>query len=577
MRRPGLLASKTVLCVGGAVQASAYRVEDPTEGEGGLRRRFLAALAGSVLVLAVAVSAASADVRVSGGQPYVRYDGGTDSAIATCGDRTSPTGGGKQGRVEPSVAIDPQDTSLIVAAANDFCASPVTGDAWEGVYTSRNGGATWTDSLLPGYPGDTSAGGTSSPLFGTDTVASDPILDWDNANRLFVGGVAFNRTATTGRTVLTNADVYVATYTRDPAAPLGIAYARTVVVGQGTPSAFGEGLFNDKPSLKVDSWPLSRFGGNVYVAWTLFTGPLLGNRILFSRSTDAGQTFSKPVIVSKNTPHAQGSDIAVAPNGDVYVFWRQFAFVNGQPDAIGFVKSCLSGFTFHRWETLPQATADASGALYVTWEQVEPVPSDGNSYRPDGQSQVVLAKSTTGGATWSAAAPVDPGPVGHQFAPNIEYDKATNTLALIYYDSREDASYSPYRPPGVQADGTSICGAPVGASICDVLNAFVATSTDGASSWTRKEVSTVGNQPEYEMYFSRRVPFHGDYIWIDADGGKIFGVWTDNRDVVPGIDPREIPGDGFDVHQCRTQNADGSWSADTCPNAGGLDQNIYGG
>jgi hypothetical protein len=34
--------------------------------------------------------------------------------------------------------------------------------------------------------------------------------------------------------------------------------------------------------------------------------------------------------------------------------------------------------------------------------------------------------------------------------------------------------------------------------------------------------------------------------------------------------------DGFDVLQCRVQGTDGTWGADTCPNDGGLDQNIYG-
>jgi hypothetical protein len=30
------------------------------------------------------------------------------------------------------------------------------------------------------------------------------------------------------------------------------------------------------------------------------------------------------------------------------------------------------------------------------------------------------------------------------------------------------------------------------------------------------------------------------------------------------------------VLQCRTQDAAGVWSADTCPNTGGLDQDIFG-
>ena len=45
-----------------------------------------------------------------------------------------------------------------------------------------------------------------------------------------------------------------------------------------------------------------------------------------------------------------------------------------------------------------------------------------------------------------------------------------------------------------------------------------------------------------------------------------------------GVDQRETTPDevGADVLQCRTPLADGSFTGDTCPRAGGLDQNIYG-
>jgi hypothetical protein len=48
---------------------------------------------------------------------------------------------------------------------------------------------------------------------------------------------------------------------------------------------------------------------------------------------------------------------------------------------------------------------------------------------------------------------------------------------------------------------------------------------------------------------------------------------------VAGADPREggdEDADGADVLQCRAPTADGGFGADTCPYAGGLDQNIYG-
>jgi hypothetical protein len=93
------------------------------------------------------------------------------------------------------------------------------------------------------------------------------------------------------------------------------------------------------------------------------------------------------------------------------------------------------------------------------------------------------------------------------------------------------------------------------------------------------------------------VPFQGDYNWIaitDTNGGGAGGleaymVWTDNRDVVRGEDPREEEQDGFDVLQCLVDlgapnptgegpraRSDAPFSGNNCGNNGGLDQQIYG-
>jgi hypothetical protein len=51
---------------------------------------------------------------------------------------------------------------------------------------------------------------------------------------------------------------------------------------------------------------------------------------------------------------------------------------------------------------------------------------------------------------------------------------------------------------------------------------------------------------------------------------------TDTRRAVGGDDPRYDGGEGFDVLQCRTADASGVFGPDTCPNAGALDQDIFG-
>jgi hypothetical protein len=563
-------------------------------------------------------SASAADVKVTDQATYTRHDGGSDAVMATCAnDATGAAAGGERQANEPALAVKHDEPTFLVASANDYCNVPNTGDAWHGIYTSSDGGVTWKNSLLPGYPGDTSTEGQQSPLRPGNFAAGDPLLDWDNDGRLFAGGISFNRTSPneSGFITPTNGHVYVATYVRSVAASLGIDYVRTVIVGEGTPSAFFFGRFNDKPSLKVDDWAGSPREGNVYFAWTLFPGAGQ-DQILFVRSTDGGATFSKPIKISRGVASAQGSDVVVRPNGDVYVFWREFDFqAAGVDDEIVFVKStdggktfgnprtvaaivpyesrdvyvsggsardcgdgaflCVSRFVFSRNGTLPQATADDNGNLYVTWEETAAAASNGDTYRPDGQARVIVAKSTNGGDSWSTVV-ADPEAVGHQFFPNIEFNKASDTLGLIYSDSRADPFYSVNRPIGNQPNpvggsGLSSCGSPASA-VCNVLNTFVATSSDGVT-WSPSLVSSVGHQPQYEMFGGRDIPFHGDYNWVDAFGTTFFGVWADNRDVVPGTDIREAVQDGFDVHQCRAS----ATAPDTCPNAGGLDQNIYGG
>jgi hypothetical protein len=72
-------------------------------------------------------------------------------------------------------------------------------------------------------------------------------------------------------------------------------------------------------------------------------------------------------------------------------------------------------------------------------------------------------------------------------------------------------------------------------------------------------------------------------------GTFAYTTWTDWRNTVQGADPRETTEDSdaatSDVTQCRgiltsapdkKGNTTKSFGADTCPHAGGLDQNIYG-
>ena len=71
------------------------------------------------------------------------------------------------------------------------------------------------------------------------------------------------------------------------------------------------------------------------MCWSRFTGVGGQNKAYFSRSTDSGATFSKPIAISRSNEvkSIQGCDIAIEADGDVFVTFRTFTrnknFQNG--------------------------------------------------------------------------------------------------------------------------------------------------------------------------------------------------------------------------------------------------------
>src|ERR687888_25285 len=377
--------------VGRCTQSSANstKLPHPTRGRKGEistmgPRWFLAA---SILVLATAftgpalgVSANARVTRDDTASSYLRYDGSSDATMAGCST-------GRRSQNEPTVAVDPNDTSVIVAGSNDYCAAMVNGDVWAGYYRSTDGGSSWQDSLFPGYPGDTSSGGLASPTHGSCGAAGDPSQSFDDDGRLFYAFICFNR----GKPV--NGGVYVARYTGD-----GGTYDRTVLVKKGTPSAkfSGSGLFQDKINLAVDQTTGSH-AGNVYVAWSQYNGQAGNNTVLLARSTDHGLTFSHPV---RATPTALGTasfaDVAVGPDGAVYVTFLSYPSASLDSVAAG-----------HQW--FPDI-ASGVGVISVVFYDSRADPAyapdrpPGNTAGGVNSGNVVhtfVAQSTNGGASWS--------------------------------------------------------------------------------------------------------------------------------------------------------------------------------
>ena len=102
---------------------------------------------------------------------------------------------------EPSIACSSRNPRNCIAGANDYrtvdipfpaVGERVTGDAWLGWYTTKDGGLSWRTRLLPGFPQDTSTVGLNSPLRGYGAGA-DPIIRPGTNGLFYYGGLVFDR------------------------------------------------------------------------------------------------------------------------------------------------------------------------------------------------------------------------------------------------------------------------------------------------------------------------------------------------------------------------------------------------
>jgi hypothetical protein len=310
----------------------------------------------------------------------------------------------------------------------------------------------------------------------------------------------------------------------------------------------------------------------------------------YVRSVDCGASFSAPSVITsfiqyrpldESDPEAVPASV---PDDPEFEGEDRTIAAPLTRDCGDFQNHCKSGYTFFRVDavgTQVRSTADqldkAHEWVYLVFDPAKPgtiVDTDSTffSTTPGKGGQAGIYFTRLDGSTGGHTDPVllDNEAVGHQIYPDISADGGV--LHALWWDSRNDSCYSPARPIGNCASGTTVPS----------LDVFATRSVDGGMSWTAStRVSDVTTNPNYEQFDNRTVPFAGDYLWITSLGDFSYGTWTDWRDTVQGSDPRENPededGGTADVKQCRTfDTTTGTWSSDQCPHAGGLDQNIYG-
>ncbi len=440
---------------------------------------------------------------------------------------------------ETAAAASSRNPLHLMAVANDYRSVDIpeswalkkTGDAWIGIYTSLNGGKSWTSTLLPGCPYNIPQCDGAPAIKGLQ-AAADPIVRAGVNGLFFVSGIVFSR-GTNAPSV-----VFVATYIdnndKENGNPIKFVSLKTVDTGTS-------GQFLDKPGLGVD---IPRAGaktvtiqqdsgggsftvGTVYFAYSRFVGSDVNNphsQVMLTRSLDGGQTWTAPQKLSESYAINQATTVAIDPNnGAVYVVWRmiQNASAN-QPNAMLLAKSTDGGKTFTKAATIatitpfdqdddyftfrtrafPAAVVDGKGTLHVAWSQ--------NGTGPGGDARIIVT-STADTKTWSTRTAVDNhSGRGHQFMPALAY--AGGRLMMSWYDMRDDHTYGTYTElPGGRLSETRVAtydSCPAGTTGCDSKSQVFA-STISDSGLHRRHTADVrvsqaaepvlGSSPAFEL------------------------------------------------------------------------------
>jgi hypothetical protein len=183
-------------------------------------------------------------------------------------------------QTEVSVAVDPANHRNLLAASNETLETEVR------IYTSTDGGGTWTSRR--------------GPILNIDTCAwGDPAVAIGPDGRQYV--------AYTEKTVCTKGPdltPYLVVATRS--GPAGAWRSRRVT----RPAAqFG---FDDKPAIAVGG------GGRVYVAWSRLLGRAYQTTVV-SSSADDGRTWSPPRPVDRKLEQPQLVSLTAGPNRTLYI------------------------------------------------------------------------------------------------------------------------------------------------------------------------------------------------------------------------------------------------------------------
>ena len=401
--------------------------------------------------------------------------------------------GRAQANNEPFISQDPMSPNHIVASDNNY----VRGDGTCGAHFSLDGGRSWADSTVPN-------GFTTGPAGAAREywqAAGDTSLGWDTHGNAYMSCQLFNRGTAASPNPDQSSAFTIFRSTQNDGASWNFPGRYTTVFFDNAGTA---GVLEDKALMAVDDNHSSPFRDRIYVTWTEFAAD--GTAYIYEvHSNDYGETFSKRVLVSQDSPVCTNTFGAATTQGRCNE--NQFSDPFVGPD----------------------------GALYVAYNNFNNQPTSGsnNNY------QVLLSKSTDGGASFSSPVKVsnyydlpdcdtyqgagaDPGRacVPEKGSSNISVFRATNypsgqvdprnpsrvTVTFGSYINKDSSETNGCTPSGFAADGNPTYTGVKAAGGC-ANKILLGVSSDGGSTFGSAdprqalEVTQAPGQAKTDQFF----------------------------------------------------------------------------
>lgn len=438
-------------------------------------------------------------------------------------------------QAEVAVAVQPNNPARVIAGLNPGGAPSL--QAWISDDFMQPGSVVVRDVpttvRLPAKEG----GGTVTP-----NIGADPVVLADRGGTLWYVGLTRNQV--TGRDCPPGTDARLCHIFINR-----VAAGTTEFQAQTTAIPSAAGVFQDKPAAAIDNWPQSSHHGRIYVVWSPLPSP--GRIVLSMCDTRPGGAYtparcddpdnwSGSAVGSAPTeiqdPGFFGA-VAAAPNGDVYIAWRNEPANAIEINRCRAAEDCTQSASWNEKATVRNLATVNGGPLLGC--AIPPEPDNPRGYGnpfgleagPDGRLYVVFSDLRDNGTTTCTGSLTDRSvdsfiavgqPTTTQF-PNLQ---ATVRLSDDAVSDRNDHFF-----PTLSVDAsTGEVESSLYSSKADpnrgTVHVYYVRSVDGGLTYT--SMQRISTEPS-----DFRSGSPDDYAGSDSAQGRFYAGWTDARTTNP--------------------------------------------